>query len=94
MMQVKEVLKKTVKETSTPATVGSHGLKPSRPKSTNPKPFRLRTDVCGLVPLIYHQAYYYFISSLQIANLISLGWRFRKEVYLGKQTWGKSFIVL
>lgn len=43
--QVKGVLKKTVKEKSTPAAVGSHGLKPSRPKATNPKPFRLRTDV-------------------------------------------------
>ncbi|KAA0031397.1 myb-like protein X isoform X3 [Cucumis melo var. makuwa] len=47
--KVKEVLKKTVKETSTPATVGSHGLKPSRPKSTNPKPFRLRTDERGVL---------------------------------------------
>ncbi|XP_038887894.1 uncharacterized protein LOC120077873 isoform X2 [Benincasa hispida] len=47
--KVKGVLKKTVKEKSTPAAVGSHGLKPSRPKSTNPKPFRLRTDERGVL---------------------------------------------
>lgn len=45
MVQVKGVSKKTLKENSTAGTVGSHGLKSSRPKSTNPKPFRLRTDV-------------------------------------------------
>lgn len=47
--KVKGVLKKTVKEKSTPAAVGSHGLKPSRPKATNPKPFRLRTDERGVL---------------------------------------------
>ncbi|XP_023529876.1 uncharacterized protein LOC111792597 [Cucurbita pepo subsp. pepo] len=36
--------KKTLKENTTPAALGAHGLKPSKPKSTNPKPFRLRTD--------------------------------------------------
>ncbi|KAG6571899.1 hypothetical protein SDJN03_28627, partial [Cucurbita argyrosperma subsp. sororia] len=46
---VKGVSKNAVKEKSTPALVGSHGLKPSRPKSTNPKPFRLRTDERGVL---------------------------------------------
>lgn len=73
MMQVNGVLKKkTLKENTTPAALGAHGLKPSKPKSTNPKPFRLRTDVCYL-SLIHHQDYW-FIVSLHIANLISIGW--------------------
>lgn len=57
-MQVKGVVKKTVKENSTiPVTLGSHGVKSSRPKTTNPKPFKLRTDVCNPSDIHHHQDY-------------------------------------
>lgn len=46
MMQVNEVLGKTLKEGSIPAATGAQGVKYRKPKPTNPKPFRLRTDVC------------------------------------------------
>lgn len=44
MMQVTKVLTKTSKGNSTPA-VNCAGVNCGKPKLTNPKPFRLRTDV-------------------------------------------------
>lgn len=38
----------TVKDASINATPPAEGLKHIKPKPTNPKPFRLRTDVCKL----------------------------------------------
>lgn len=43
-MQANQVTKKTLKMSSVPAT-GAQEAKYKKPKPTNPKPFRLRTDV-------------------------------------------------
>ncbi|XP_059447807.1 uncharacterized protein LOC132179171 isoform X2 [Corylus avellana] len=42
--KVNRVIGKTLKEGSIPAASGSQGVKYWKPKPTNPKPFRLRTD--------------------------------------------------
>lgn len=46
MMQVNQVTKKTLKKNSTSVALNVQEAKYKKPKPTNPKPFRLRTDVC------------------------------------------------
>lgn len=48
MMQVTQLTKKTLKKNSTSAPNGALEAKYKKPKPTNPKPFRLRTDVCEI----------------------------------------------
>lgn len=45
MMQVTKVMTKTSKGNSTPAVNCAERVNCKKPKLTNPKPFRLRTDV-------------------------------------------------
>ena len=44
IVQVTQLLDRTCKESFNPAAAGTQSVK-CKPKPTNPKPFRLRTDV-------------------------------------------------
>lgn len=44
---------KNLKEGITVAATGAQGMKYKKPKPTNPKPFRLRTDVSRLFSILY-----------------------------------------
>lgn len=48
MLQVAQLTKKTMKKNATSAANGALEAKYKKPKPTNPKPFRLRTDVCEI----------------------------------------------
>ncbi|OMO75333.1 hypothetical protein CCACVL1_16223 [Corchorus capsularis] len=49
IQKVTKVMSKTLKENSTSAVDGTQGIKYRRPKPTNPKPFRFRTDERGIL---------------------------------------------
>jgi hypothetical protein len=46
MIQIAKAMRKPSKENFVTDATGVQGLKHGKPKPTNPKPFRLRTDVC------------------------------------------------
>jgi hypothetical protein len=46
MMQIAKAKRKPSKESYVTHATGAQELKHRKPKPTNPKPFRLRTDVC------------------------------------------------
>jgi hypothetical protein len=50
MIQIAKAMRKPSKENFVTDATGVQGLKHGKPKPTNPKPFRLRTDVCNLLP--------------------------------------------
>lgn len=49
MMQDTKGMTKTSKGNSTTAVNCAEGVHYKKPKLTNPKPFRLRTDVCRII---------------------------------------------
>ena len=51
MIQIAKAMRKPSKENFVTDATGVHGLKHGKPKPTNPKPFRLRTDVCNISPI-------------------------------------------
>jgi len=51
MIQIAKAMRKPSKENFVTDATGVQGLKHGKPKPTNPKPFRLRTDVCNLLPI-------------------------------------------
>ncbi|KAF5448362.1 hypothetical protein F2P56_028906 [Juglans regia] len=48
-LKINRVMGKAIKEGSLTATTGAQGVKHRKPKPTNPKPFRLRTDERGIL---------------------------------------------
>jgi hypothetical protein len=78
MMQVNRVIGKTLKGGSIPAATGAQGVKYRKPKPTNPKPFRLRTDVCETFfrpQYILEESFnfFFFFSLISDVNYIVLG---------------------
>lgn len=91
MMQVTKVLTKTKtsKGNSTPA-VNCAGVNYGKPKLTNPKPFRLRTDV--------NMQNYFGRPNLEdwkfsvVSDNISASCR--RDKFLRRQTWRRNCIIL
>jgi len=80
MMQVNRVIGKTLKEGSIPAATGAQGVKYRKPKPTNPKPFRLRTDVCEtffrpqyILEESFNFFFFFFFTHKSDVNYIVLG---------------------
>jgi hypothetical protein len=72
LMQVNRVIGKTLKEGSIPAASGAQGVKYRKPKPTNPKPFRLRTDVCETFfrPLYLKESFNLFFPSFLMSTIL------------------------
>lgn len=88
MMQANQVTKKTLKMSSVPAT-GAQETKYKKPKPTNPKPFRLRTDVSET----FSDQFIYFLSALikvQSCILHLYMFTFRKGAFSRKQIWRRN----
>ena len=63
MIQTDKAKRKSSKESFVTHATGAQELKHRKPKSTNPKPFRLRTDVCTSLSYLRLRNSYLLIES-------------------------------
>ena len=63
MIQIDKAKRKPSKESFVTHATGAQELKHRKPKPTNPKPFRLRTDVCTSLSYLHLRNSYLLIES-------------------------------